>query len=83
MVMYVFRGCDGRAAVRRALDFWYRRMRSRLSLMEFLGFCRRGSGENANGETVHYVVYRGPAPAARSGISAQTRKDAITQKKDE
>lgn len=81
MVMYIFRGFDDRRAARRALDFWYRRMKDQMSLMNFLGFCRRGSGRDANGETIRYVVYRGPAPAARQNDSfTQMRKDATKKK---
>lgn len=81
MVMYIFRGFDDRRAARRALDFWYRRMRDQMSLMDFLGYCRRGSGKDASGEAICYIVYRGPAPSAHQEPFVRTRKDVTKTKK--
>jgi hypothetical protein len=79
MAMYIFRGHDDRRAARRALDFWYRRMKDQISLMDFLRCCRRGCAKDAQGELISFVVYRGPAPPPER--SAQARMNAKKAKK--
>ena len=83
MAMYIFRGLDDRRAARRALDFWYRRMRDQMSLMDFLGRCRRGSAKDARGESIRFVVYRGPAPVPERSAPTltQARMNAKKAKK--
>jgi hypothetical protein len=79
MVMYVFLGLNEAKAARKAIDFWYRRLRDQMSLMDFLKRCRRGSGKRPGSEsTDFFVVYRGPSPAARK--RRKKRDDAEEEK---
>ena len=76
MVMYVFLGLTEQKAARRAIDFWYRRLRDDMSLMGFLKRCRRGSGKKKGSKvTDFFVVYRGPSPKPRKNRKVDAEEE--------